>query len=391
MPSILSSAAKVGGTIACTTIRIGKAIAQKTLELGNTIANTAVQIGRMAANLATTLGGRTRGMVERATQDMGRVVTFVGDAPLIRPLSRVLKLNWLVDVTDKVDLQKAEAAVKELQQKYPNESPRQIAHRIMVEKATYAGGVGLASSLVPGGAIALLAVDLAATTALQAEMLYQIAAAYGLNLQDSARKGEILAIFALSLGGSRAIKAGLAVVKSVPVAGAVIGASANATMLYTLGYAACRFYEAKLDPTVAETSTSTLEDIKASAENYMTVAIAQETTMDQILVHMILAAYPEKTWGDVLPELQSLHLSPSSLKAIANHIKAPQPLISLLDQLDQDFAVLTLSRCYTIAQLDGTISPKEAQVLNIISERFKIDLDEIRATINGNIATLNDS
>jgi uncharacterized tellurite resistance protein B-like protein len=81
-----------------------------------------------------------------------------------------------------------------------------------------------------------------------------------------------------------------------------------------------------------------------------------------------------------------LNFSPGSLNAIANHIKAPQPLISLLEQLDKDFAVLTLSRCYTIAQLDGTISPKEAQVLNVISEKFKIDLDEIRARINGDIS-----
>jgi len=47
-------------------------------------------------------------------------------------------------------------------------------------KATYAGG-GLASSILPGVALALLAVDLAATTQLQSEMVYQIAVAYGLD------------------------------------------------------------------------------------------------------------------------------------------------------------------------------------------------------------------
>ena len=41
----------------------------------------------------------------------------------------------------------------------------------MLEKSLYVGGSGLASSLMPGFAAALLAVDLAATTAMQAEMV----------------------------------------------------------------------------------------------------------------------------------------------------------------------------------------------------------------------------
>lgn len=73
-------------------------------------------------------------------------------------------------------------------------------------------------------------------------MVYQIAYAYGLNLQEPARKGEVLAIFGLALGSGCAIKAGLGFLRNVPVAGAVIGASTNAATLYALGYAACRFY-----------------------------------------------------------------------------------------------------------------------------------------------------
>ncbi|BAT56273.1 hypothetical protein NOS3756_52760 [Nostoc sp. NIES-3756] len=32
----------------------------------------------------------------------------------------------------------------------------------------------------------------------------------------------------------------------MPLAGAVIGASSNAVMIYALGYTACQFYEAKV-------------------------------------------------------------------------------------------------------------------------------------------------
>ena len=124
-----------------------------------------------------------------ATAKAGEAIEWVGNNWFVRRISRFLNLNWLIGATDSVDLAKAEAAVKKLQQEHPEESPEQIAHRIMVEKATRAGGIGLATSFLPGVALALLAVDLAATTQLQAEMVHQIAAAYGLSLKDPSRKG----------------------------------------------------------------------------------------------------------------------------------------------------------------------------------------------------------
>jgi len=66
-----------------------------------------------------------------------------------------------------------------------NESPSQIAHRIMVESDLCRRY--WPSSILPGVALALLAVDLAATTQLQSEMVYQIAVAYGLDLKSGSQ------------------------------------------------------------------------------------------------------------------------------------------------------------------------------------------------------------
>jgi uncharacterized protein (DUF697 family) len=170
----------------------------------------------------------------------------------------------------------------------------------------------------------LLALDIVATTALQTEMVYQIAAAYGLDLQDSARKGEVLAIFGLALGGSNAIKAGLGFIRNVPLAGATIAAGTNATMLYSLGYAACRFYEAKLREGTAEPSTETLEALQQESERYLDIAIAQQAIVDRILVHIILASYPEKTPEDILRELEALKIAPESRDVIAAHLRSPE-------------------------------------------------------------------
>ncbi|MEH1771964.1 EcsC family protein [Nostoc sp.] len=342
-------------------------------QTGQAVLDTALGVGEATAK-------ETHKLIEQTTQTSGQVVNRLSENWLIRKLSGVLNLNWLISDTDLVDLEKAEASVKKLKQKYPNESPSQIAHRIMVEKATQAGTVGLATSILPGVAVALLAIDLTATTKLQSEMLYQIASDYGLDLKDPARKGEILAIFGLALGGGRLLKAaGLGLLRNVPLAGAVIGASSNATMIYSLGYAACRFYEAKLDESTSLESPQTLATLKAESEKYLESAIAQQALMDQILVHMILASHPEKTWEEILPELKAVNLSPKSLDAIAQNIKSPQPLDVLLNQLNRDFAIPLLAQCNKIAQLDNQITAVEQEIIEAIANKFDIDTNAIGA------------
>ncbi|MBW4555529.1 MAG: hypothetical protein KME59_06265 [Trichormus sp. ATA11-4-KO1] len=330
-------------------------------EIGGAITHTAAQTGKIV--LDTSIGAgvvavkQTYKLIEQATQTTGNVVNRISENWFIKKITGVLNLNWLIGASESVDLEKAEASVNQLKQKYPHESPSQIAHRIMVDKATKAGGIGLASSILPGVAAALLAIDLAATTKLQSEMLYQIAAVYGLDLKDPTRKGEVLAIFGLGLGGGRLLRvAGLGLLRNVPFAGAAIATSSNATMIYSLGYAACRFYEAKLDESTSLTSPETLAKLEQESDKYLETAIAQEAVMDQILVHMILASQPEKTWEEILPELQAANLSEESLAAIAQNIKSPQPLDELLKQLNPDFAVPLLARCEKIAQLNPDFS-----------------------------------
>ena len=346
------------------------------LQAGQDAVKTAVGVGEATAK-------QTQKLVEQATQGAGTFANRLGNIWLIRKLAGVLNLNWLVGAVDTVNLEKAEKAVKKLQQQHPNESPNQLAHRIMMEKATKAGQIGLATSFLPGAAIALLAIDLAATTELQSEMVYQIASAYGLDLNDPARKGEVLGIFGLALGGGRLLKAtGLTLLRNIPFAGAVISASSNATMIYSLGYAACRFYEAKLDASKSLSNEQTLAQLKQESENYLEKALAQEAVMDQILVHMILASKQDLTWAEILPQLQALNLSSNSLAAIAQNIKSPQPLDTLLNQLNRDFAIPLLAQCYRIAHFDGEITPDEQKLIEAIAAKFDIDLHSIQSTID---------
>lgn len=373
---------EISGMVSNTALQTSRT-ATTTVALLETLFNqTAAQTGQMLESTARSIGEsalrQLHDWLEQTTQTTGQALNFLGDQPLVRRVSGVLKLDWLVGIADRIDLTKAETAVRQLQQQYPHESPNQIAHRLMVEKAIYASGMGFVSGILPGAAAALLAVDLAATTALQTEMVYQIAAAYGLDLKEAARKGEVLAIFGLALGGRQALRAGFGFLRNIPLAGAMIGASTNAAMLYSLGYAACRFYEAKLEGNQVEPSESKLAEIQAASEQYLQVAIAQQAIMDQVLVHMILASYPSKSWEEIVPALRRMQISEASLETIAANLQAPQPIGPLLEQLNHDFAVPLMAQCYRIAQVNGTISTEEAQILEAIADRAQIKPEEIR-------------
>ncbi|MBE9118609.1 hypothetical protein IQ249_22220 [Lusitaniella coriacea LEGE 07157] len=367
-------ASKAGETVTGVALGTGEAIGNAAAQAGKAVTGTASAIGNAAmqtGEVVTHAGGAVVGAVGdaagKATEGAGYIFDIVRDNPALKQLTKAFKLDWLVAILDEVDLVKAEAGVRKLQEQHPDESPREIAHRLMLQKALLAGGSGLATSLLPGAATALLAVDMASTTLLQAEMVYQIAGIYGLDLQDFARKGEVLAIFGLSFGGSQAIDAGLSLFGNIPVAGAVIGASTNAAMIYALGYGACRFYEAKLNPETA--LAEELETATEESEKYIEDAIAQEVIMDRILVHVILAGNPGKTWEEILPELQALSLSPASLETISSNLDSPPELETLLDEINSDFAVPLLVQCEKIAQLDGVITPEEAKVIETIKQK----------------------
>ena len=239
------------------TERLGTDHVSEAISTATQVATSAAKLASNAAQVVadtitgtTTVVGKTIGptaqqFVEQGTETVGKIVTPIAENPLVKYAAKVPGINWLLSALGQVDVDLAQQEVDKLRQEYPLESPDQLAHRIMVDTALKAGGIGLLTNFIPPLALTLFAVDLAAITALQAEMIYRIAAAYGFSLKDPARRGEVLAIFGLSVGGSGTLKLGLGLVELLPGVGAVVGASSNAALLYSLGYAACRFYEAK--------------------------------------------------------------------------------------------------------------------------------------------------
>lgn len=183
--------------------------------------------------------------VEQGTSTVGRVVTPIVDNPMIKSATHIPMIKWLLAAVGQVNIERVQQDVAQLRQTYPLEPSEQIAHRIIVDTALKAAGIGLVTNFIPQAALGLMAIDVAAVTALQAEMIYRIAAVYGFPLEDPTRRGEVLAIWALSVGGTGLLKTGMSSVELVPVLGPVVGVTGNAALLYSLGYAASRFYETK--------------------------------------------------------------------------------------------------------------------------------------------------
>ncbi|MFM7424476.1 MAG: hypothetical protein ACKO7W_05695 [Elainella sp.] len=185
-------------------------------------------------------------LLERGTETVGQIVTPIAENPLVRSATQVPGVRWLMAALGQVDIAKAEQDVAELRQQYPTETINQLAQRIINDTVMKAAGVGLVTNILPPFALSLFAVDVAAVTALQAEMVYRIAALHGFSVHEPTRRGEVLALWGLSVGGGGMFKAGTSFLEVIPLVGAGIGVATNAALLYSLGFVALQFYEAKL-------------------------------------------------------------------------------------------------------------------------------------------------
>lgn len=192
-------------------------------------------------------GTQIQRVLEKSLRETGSSVNEIAKIPMVRSLTNLFGAGWLKAILGEVDVEKLQEDITQLQEKYPDESFDELAHRIILKKAIQAAGIGVVTNAIPPIAILLFAVDIAAVTGLQAEMVYEIAGAYQLDLNDPIRRGEVLAMFGLSVGGSSVLKVGLGLLEIIPGIGIVIGASSNAILLYTLGSTASRYYQIKLD------------------------------------------------------------------------------------------------------------------------------------------------
>lgn len=186
--------------------------------------------------------------LKQPLKQTGKTLELVAQNPLLQSTYQWIGLDWLMSILGEVDHQTIQATVDSLRQQYPDETSEKLANRIILQQGLEAAKIGLFTNLVPPFALFLFGLEFSLTTKLQVEMIYQIAAAYNLELKDPMRRGENFALYSLSLGGEL-MKTGLNIVEIIPGIGAILGASSNAVLLYGLGHAATWLYK---DSSVAQ-------------------------------------------------------------------------------------------------------------------------------------------
>ena len=202
-------------------------------------------IASAASTIEDAIASPIHELVEQGTETIGNIVTPIAENPFVKYATKLPGISWLMAALGQVNAETVAQDVTALQQQYPLETPEQLAQRVVADSAFRAARIGLFTNILPPFALMLLAVDIAAVTALQAKMVYRIAAIYGFSVNEPARRGEVLALWGLSMGGSSVLKAGLSIVEVIPFLGAAVGIASNAALLQSLGYVAIQFYEKK--------------------------------------------------------------------------------------------------------------------------------------------------
>ena len=333
----------------------------------NSPINFLTEVSDTLGTLTKSLTTETQKFLEKTTVSTGQTLDWISSNPILQAADNIIGLDWLMTFLGQTDTAKIQATVAEMRSQYPDETSNQIAHRLIMQKTWQGGRLGLMTNIIPPIAALFLGIELIATTKLQTEMVYEIAAAYDLDLKDPARRGEVLAIFGLSLGAD-AVKTGLTVVEIIPGIGAVVGASTNAAMLYVLGQTACRFYQAKA-------SDVEIVSMQQQTDTDWQIAVKQSQVMDRILAYMVQVSYPQQDWQEVLPVMKDI--SPSSASTIAVNLERSPDFSLLLEELIPEFAPLTLSRCYEIAKSNGNITLEEQEILSQIAVKFDLDLSTL--------------
>lgn len=247
----IETAVDVGGSLGTKALQVSKTTAETAIDVGSKVGSTTLQVGKSVLDSTTEVGtaaaNETLHLIGQATQGLEQATNTV--AQLVVTSFEKNAQPLLEFAIEQVDLNQLEAGVNKIRQDHPEHTPLDLAHYFIGQRT-------IESSTTDSW------VDIAR---FEAEMVYQVASAHGFDLQDVARKKEIIEISAAGLGSSRAIQASMFLLKfpigQIPVAGDLInmgldlgsGQAVTYLMFQFLGNEACKYY-ASHSPTVSVSS-----------------------------------------------------------------------------------------------------------------------------------------
>ncbi len=181
-----------------------------------------------------------------------------------RPTATNRVLRYITRSINKANMEAASGRVARIRAARPEVDQNGLVWLLIKNKCWQAGGVGAvtsSTSLVPGlGTLVALtfgvATDIGLTFKLQAELVLEVAAAYGHDLSDEEKQRIVMVVTGASAGANQALQvagrqvakaatsklAQKSVVKAIPVIGVAASAGTNVVTTYLIGQRAKAYF-----------------------------------------------------------------------------------------------------------------------------------------------------
>ncbi|NMG07108.1 hypothetical protein [Brasilonema sp. UFV-L1] len=151
---------------------------------------------------------------------------------------------------EQINLDEIETFVAHLWKKFPKANPEQIAQRLLRRQLLRVSRTSAVMSVVPDKMAESVGVDYVEIALIQAEIIFQIAAAYGFELQTPESKDEAFAIIDRVLRANRLARIGLSATQMIPFAGGFIRTGSDTYLVYQIGNTAQQFYKSLIEEEV---------------------------------------------------------------------------------------------------------------------------------------------
>lgn len=179
-----------------------------------------------------------------------------------------------------IDTTKAQEEVANLKNQYPQETPQQIANRLIQEKALFS----MLTSLMPESENQDgLAVNWMATAPMLSELIYQVGVCYQF---EKINEHELLATFAIVHNAKRMEKLGVDFLQEQTSDGTDVSVTANNNTIafHAVGYAASQYFESKVkklpDPL---TNDQACEALNQKLQALVEKELSQKEELEKIL------------------------------------------------------------------------------------------------------------
>ena len=365
-------------------------------------------------NVAKLISSGIFGSIEKTGELVGNVFNYIQSSKLYAILADKLGINWFFERILNVDTLKVSKQVKKFKLKYPDASRKVLAQKLTKHKAFYTGSIGFVSGMVPGNVPALI-FDFMTSTAAQAELIYEIAMVYDLDLEDPTRKGEVLTLMALGAGSSKTAEAALklsmdistrkfghvmsekmikyfsvivgekiakkSLAKLIPIAGGFIGATLNASVLYLTGKGAIAFYEnlttknklfeGELPPELKKVydnvsiKVDDVDKIRDIAVIKVVIYILNMGNYSNDAMYNVIDKYFSEITGDA--ELKEL---------IKNEVESPSYSSKLIDNMDKSTVSYLITESILCINTLGALNEDQKTYLKALATKYDLPFED---------------